>query len=340
MPFFFNIENQFSISLLSATLNLMNHNTFIFASSPEDLAARFDDMKKQHGLRKQDRVVLVIDDARIVLCPFEFKASGWLRWSALSARMVAEAAEMLSLEDPKDVSVDFQIFDRVQDRVCGAFLCCPRSVLESYIVVVNKAGLLIDGFTIPSLVNIDRAFAGIKSLTQRSAYLNFTAERIDRAIFLDDKCELLRVIPFDNNDEAVGEVVRSLKSVCAKSQNKECSGLFVSGDIEKGRPLVNAAAQAMGVEVSMVKQGEGVENEQAARYFRLNLVRQYVFTRKMRRKIYWAMDIAIAILVAVMLHGVHANFVHRSNIKKTRNSFDQAQLEQARQLEKKLSEKK
>jgi hypothetical protein len=291
-------------------------------------------------LRQKDHVVLVIDDARIVLCPFEFKASGWLRWSALRAHMVNEAAEILSLKDPKAVAVDFQIFDRVQDRLCGAFLCCPREVLESYLDVVNKAGLLIDGFTIPSLARIDRALAGTKGDMERSAYLNLAAERIDLAIFLDGKCELLRVIPFDNNNEAVGEVIRSLKSVCAKSQKKDCRGLHVSGDIEKGRSVVEMASQALGMEITMIAEGDGLENEQAARYFRLNLARQYVLSRQIRRKIYWLMDIAIVLLAAAALHGIYMSFVHKAQIKQIGSSFDRGQLEQARQLEKKLGNKK
>ncbi len=302
------------------------------ASSPEELSAKLAEIPKAEDPTNRF-AILAISGPQVLVRPFEFTG---VSIKELKNRLQYEAVELLSLP-VEEIEFDFQIFISTPEKISGVFVCVPKKLLRDYLGVLDKVKLIPVKVTATILAVIDSFFQQHKIKEERCCLVDFSSQRIiNLAVFNSRQCELLREITYENIDEASLEVVRSLRSSCAKSTAKQFERIYFLGDPTNVGKLISEV-EGFTTEV-LLDNSEGIPRNfnTENNYFNLNLIRNYTVSSGERRRIMAAVhyvmmiSLALSLLLAVI---IKINSILINNI---RASYTVNEYERAKNLEKQL----
>ena len=307
----------------------MKENILIFDSaSPEELTAKLAEAKPPAG----QFAALAISGPQVLVRPFELTN---VALKDVPNRLRFEAVELLSVSAEK-IALDFQVFSSSAGKISGIFLCAPQSLIQDYLKALDSAKLIALKITSRILAGIDTFLKVHQVPDGRFCLLDLSRPRvIGLAIFLDKHCELIREISYEKPDEAIHEVVQSIRSVCAKSQNKVCGQIFYSGTPVAGlnEELERSfEAKVEGKDFSGAKVGL----DEANNFFSLNVAREHSFSIEERQQFLTVAHavLGLVVLCVAMLGG--KSVTNDTKLKELKASYKPTEYKYARDLEKQM----
>src|SRR6185503_13998724 len=156
-------------------------------------------------------IALSLTDPKVYVYPFQMPKSPRKQ---LLEHLIDEAVELSSLHI-NDIELDFQVFGSKEGIIEGVFVCIPKKLLEEYIAVCDKAGLIPIHFTAQLLRAVGALHAKHKGSKEHFVALDFLKDRVSVALFCNEHCDFMRQIKFESIEEVRGDIIQSLRSASA-----------------------------------------------------------------------------------------------------------------------------
>lgn len=302
------------------------------ASSPEELDKIFSDSPRE-TIESNVLVALSLYGKKVLVRQFDFPL---LSKRELNNSIILDAVELFSAKT-HEIEVDYQVTDQ-QERIKGVFIAMLKKDLREYLASIRKAGYIPLSITAKMLTYINSFLQEYKSEQANFCFLDFSNGNIvNLSVFNEGKCELLRMIYFEDLDEAEREIKDSLHYFSGKSSIKQLEKMyFVGKDPGLNKLITNLKDRlALDTEEIGLKIDKFTPKEKSL--FNLNLGRKYIITLSMRRIIRYTLDIFIAVLFAASF--VLAIEVVKSNfeIRKINSSYNTQDYNKAVGLKDKIS---
>jgi len=191
-----------------------------------------------------------------------------------------------------------------------------------------------------SLAMIDEFLQGLKDKKQRFCVIDLTkADNINLAVFNEQKCEHLRKIPCDDIGEVKKEIVQSLRSVCANSQNKKYDKFYILGEIKEQEELIKQLKNSYDVAIDVVTDIRLPKEILPSRYlFKMNMVKNYSLNFNQRSNIVKATNAVLALSVVLFMFFTAKIVQSEISIKHIKKSFSESQYQHALDLQKQVKE--
>ncbi len=302
----------------------------VTANAPADLDKQLRDILKAPHKRNY-LLTLALTDPHVLVYPFSFDH---VPLKDLKIKLMFEAVGLVSL--PADeVKLDYQILMNEGDVIKGIFICMPKRLLNEYLKIVYKSGLIPIGITSVILSRIDFFLMRYGNRKERLCLIDFYQNHlIHIAVFHNGQCELLRKIDYEGTDEAWKEVVQSLRSVTARSADKQGGRIYVSGDVKEDVVKKLAENFQTGPETVMADWDDALGDSN--RFFSLNVIRDEQVQAKEREKILQVMK---CLLIVALLGCSCLTFniwkIHKE-IQMTTASYKKADYEYAQKLQERV----
>jgi len=310
----------------------MNTSAVTFStSSPEELETKLTADIKNPKVMSAKFAVLAISGPHVLAQPFEFTD---ISIKDLKNRLRSQAVELLLLP-ADDVELDFQIFSSSNEKINGVFICLPKKLLQQYIAVLNKTKLVLLKVTAQILAVSGSFLLQQKIAEERFCLMDFSKPNtICLSIFNNRQCELLREISYETFAEASLEVIRTLRSSCAKSIAKQFAQIYSLGDLSHAGELISQIKSDFNISVltgnaTDVTTALSTDNS----YFSLNLMRNYVVSLSGRKKFHMVMRLVVFICVVINIGLTMRMKMNAKSLEAISASYTAAELEHARRLE-------
>ncbi len=299
------------------------------ASSPLDLGQSLHEITLA-DLSSKNPIALALSDPKCLVYPFNVSTIGL---KDLRARLMFEAVGLLSLPS-SEIELDYQVLVNDKDELKGIFMCIPKSVLQEYLKAAHKSGITPARVTSAILMKIDTFIQQQEKQTGRWCVIYFDSDnRLHVAIFCGGECELLREIRYEGFKEARDEVIQSLRSVTAKSADKNWGQFFTTGNI-KGDLIEQLKEDIKKNGGDLTTMPDAPAQESLPAFLNLDFMRGHSISAQERQKIMLAMQ---GLLLIVMLTCIYltANIAQlKAQTQKIANSYTKSDYEYAKRLTK------
>lgn len=265
-------------------------------SSPEELSAVLQGLRAQK-IGDKKYVSLALSGDEILVTPFQSNANSV---HELKKELSATAVDLHNLP-LSELVYDFQIFSQVNESYSGILVSIPKEDLEKYLTVCrqNRFELLSATAYILSSINAFLIYHNMVEV-KRFAIIDFSrASSINFAVIDNNHFELLRKVPYESPEEGKQEVIRSLRSACARSSVKDFDKIYFSGDIRNKGELFDFIRRLFNTHVE-AKNVQDVEQslEQPNHFFTINLAKNFTLTLKSRLLVHAASYLILAAFLA------------------------------------------
>ncbi|HLF18549.1 MAG TPA: hypothetical protein VI749_06615 [Candidatus Omnitrophota bacterium] len=310
----------------------MKEKVFVVnASSPQNLQAKLAQKLDAGGLDHQF-IYVFLNDPKVCVYPFHFPNAPQ---NELLAHIMDEAAQLLSLK-PREIELNYQVFNAKNDQVEGVLICMPKKLLEHYIAICDAAGLIPIQFTAELLSGIGALYQKYKPANERFCILNFSGNnRLDLAVFFNQQCQFLRQTYFETPEEARADIIQSLRSACAKSQMKTIEHIYAGGAIAPYGHLISEVQKDSGAQATAQDTSHDALDV-TDNYFNVNLLHNYSFALPRRRQFTLASNIVLGCLALFLAIGVLRLVSQQMKINHLRSSYKPDDVRYAQSLQKKL----
>ncbi len=303
------------------------------ASSAEELENKITTSLKENP-SKSRLTTLAIGGPQVLICPFNLEK---MSSKELLAHLRSEAVGMLSL--PLDqIVMDYQILSGEDETVAGIYTCLPKSSLDGYLAVLNNAKLIPVKITTYFLATIDSFFRQHETKNERFCLIDFSKEtNINLAIFMDHQCELIRQIPYDDDNEAKNEVIQSLRSACSKSRNKQFDNIYFYGHLTNKENLILEIEKVFNTKTTRYHSMDVSSLTTQDNFFTINLLKEHAFSLQERRLIFLAVHAVLLIVLLVNIGLGIKLFEINKNITDIKSSYNDSEYSYALSLQEQVN---
>lgn len=240
-----------------------------------------------------------------------------------------------------EIVLDYQILANEHNKLQGVFICTPKSILNKYLEIIYKANLVPIKITAGILVNLDSFLIGHRKEKGRLCVIDFCKENmIYVTVFQEGQCELLREIPYEDHNEACTEVIQSLRSVYAKSSDKQCGQAYCWGNLDGKEDLIQKLEKDFKVITTPKEKADDreISLRNPDNFFSLNLIHLYTVSLKERRRVLTVMR---CLIVAGLICGGYFYLQIskiRQEIKTVASSYNKNDYEYALSLQQQIKQ--
>ena len=301
------------------------------ASSPSDLEENLSEIQKTNP-NEFHFVSMVLRDPKVLVSPFCFDG---ISLKELKTKLMFESVGLLSLP-VNDIELDYQILVHENGKLQGIFICIPKTLLKEYLKIANEAKLIPLEITSCMLASLDSFLLAYGKQKGRLCLMDFYKETIIHlAVFHEGQCELLREIQYESLTEACSEVIQSLRSVYARSPDKQCQQIYCCGNLDDKNDLIQELGKDFKLNVTPKKTTDGREGLPAdpGSFFRLNLIRNYEVSLKERHRVFAAMRLLILMAAIGCVYLSVQIFKILQETKTVAGSYNKTNYEYAQRLQ-------
>jgi Tfp pilus assembly PilM family ATPase len=298
----------------------------IYTTSVEALEKQLKHIKDSKS-SLQNHFSLALEDSQCHIRNFSLSK---MSLHMLNQHVAFDAVDLLGV--PLSEAVwDIQVCGTDQDMVNGYYACAPKSVVHAYLAVCKKYDVAVESIIPTSILRVE-SLAKSQSVRQgRIVFLDLSKDKeICIFVFHNRDCELIRQFPYEDMKQALQEVTRSLKSVCAQSASKKFDHIFCYGSNFSSQELIESLEDYLGCTIDCPKVVLPNEDQDSSHVLcHLNLLRNSQLSQRVRSGVYGALKIAVlSCLVIVMVEAAHgvSNIMTITALKK---SFNPAEYERA-----------
>jgi len=299
------------------------------APSPKQLDANLTETIEKKGV-KPCAVAVSINEPKVMICPFVLENTAI---KDLEHHLLSEAVEIMSLTSD-EIAIDFQITRSDSKMIRGIYMCMPKNDLEKYIRVLDQKRFNTVKITEQFLVSVDSLFQQGKLNGERICFLDFlTKDTISLFIGNQQECELLRKVHYEDYEEAQKEIVQSLRSASAKSRTKHYDYIYCHGTIEQMDQLMDSLNKTFDTEteeITFIDCKAALTNKKT--YFRLNFLRNYLFSQHYLKYIQMGANILLALCVMISALMGFQMLKKDINISKVKGYYQDSEYQYAVQL--------
>jgi len=312
---------------------MKNQLLTLVAASAQDLKTKIDNLSIKR-LNKFPHVALAIQGKDICACSFHLAVGSPQK---IQLALMAEAVELLSLPTD-DIVLDYQIFQSNQSGTNGYFLFMSKTILQSYLTVLERACLLPFKVTTSFLLNLDSFLQQQDVDGQRSCILDFSQQNcICLAVFDRKKCELIREVPYENIQEAKKEIIQSLRSVTNSTQASPYRYIYYSGHFPHKEKFIGDIKEVFQIE----KEQEYFLNNAVvfspdSSYFSLNILRSNFLSFKQYKTVKLCLHAALILMFLFGMKGFIQIINNHKDINEIKRSFSQKDYRYAKDLERQI----
>jgi len=299
------------------------------ASSPEELTKKLSQLKVDG---KPGFISFAICGPRVLIRPFHFDN---VPLKEVKNRLKMEAVELLSLGSD-EIVFDYQILKSTIATVEGVFVCAPDKLMDEYCAVLKNAKLTPLKVTAYPFARMNAFFHKHKNIAGRFCLLDFTKDgKINLAVFTKYQYELLREIPYADSQEAITEVIQSLRSANAKSPDKGFKNIYWSGDFDQKKELIKELEGFYKIKVTPDDEDDVCEALRLEEnYFHLNLAGECFCSSRQRKMVLTVSHVLIGLfLLNAVILGVKM-VKNNMAIKNVKGSFTAKEYQYAQRLHK------
>ena len=312
----------------------MNKNFITLeGSSPNELK---DILKRLSGKKKLSRAycALAIGDPEFILYPFSFKDT------SLSDAKEQVCEEIRKIFDMplSNIEYDFQIFERDEDFFYGVCAAIPKKRLHQYLRVLDQ-NILTPLRIIPyTSAIIDYYFYKHKAPEVSFAVVDFSRKHlIGIAVFKEERCQLLRQIPYDRLHDVVSEIINSLKNACMSSGIAHLDRIHFAGTLEDKMEIVEDIEASFQAKIECdhsidIVTALSIENQ----YFDINFARRYTLTESERVHTMRAAKLLLALYCLFVILLGSQIFFRFQKLKNLDSSYTITDYNYAQNLKKEL----
>ncbi len=250
-------------------------------SSPEDLENQLNRIRSSER-KRFEYLILTLGGRDLIVQPFSFQH---LPIRKLKDHLQMEAIELLNLP-ANQIVFDFQIFQASKEKISGIFVCIPKNCLMQLSTIVQKHNLSLVMVTSYLLTSLNSFMIKHKADQGRYCLLDFSKDgNINLSVIHDRQFELIRRVPFEGMDEAKNEIVRSLRSVSAKSHLKDFGGIYLRGEFNDRELFMKDLESIFNIKIHY-DETKDMEKDLFSNdsIFSINLMRHYCLSLEERKK--------------------------------------------------------
>lgn len=206
-----------------------------------------------------------------------------------------EAAEIFSIL-PKEIEIDYQIMNQTKDKITGVFAAIPKKTLIDYISRLYKAKLTPVGIIPDIFSRINHFLSENKIADKNFCVIDFYKDSVTNIISVNNgKCEFLREIHDESQDDAEKEIAYSLKFIIGKSRKKQFAGVYILGDVSNKNNLISNLKRDLNIEITHYSSDPQRNSPQEDLFFNIDFIKSYGFSLPMREKIMYAANFVLFI---------------------------------------------
>jgi hypothetical protein len=304
------------------------------AFSPEELGKTLAQEAKK-GIRPPRNVGLAVGGSQVFLCPFDVTD---ISAKELENRLKLDAIGLLNLP-LDDVEFDFQIMQAEERHFRGISVCIPKKILQEYMDVLGGYNSIPIRVTAQSLLRLNDILSKPGIQTGHFCLLTLPQENmLTLVVFHQQRCEMIRVIPYTNHEEAKREIFLTLRAACAQSHVKRFDHIFVSEKIPQKEDLLSDIKEVFAVKMESSGDLAEVTAPQMTDqgYFQINLARRYSLSMASRKKAFHVAHPLILLLILIDAFLGIIIFQKGRVAKSLQSSFSEADYQRALELQKQV----
>lgn len=275
------------------------------------------DLKKQiSGIQNQRSqgskyVNLVLPDADISVPPFHVEESNL---KDLQVHLSNSAVEVLGVP-LEDVEMDYQVLNTLSNSLTGIFACISKAKLMEYINVLDESKLICLKVTASILDYLEKLYSKYKLEDQHFCFMNFSNNReASMAVVNAKSFELVRRFPFENASQLKLEVIRSLRSACAKSRRKTFDKIYCFGYLEEKEQLDQLFKKSFEISAEWVSIDDDSSYPLAgSSAFSINLAKKYSFSSSILKKVHRTAQVVL-LLCLFLVGSLGYKIIRKQNI--------------------------
>jgi len=275
--------------------------------------------------------------ADILVRQFELPRSSL---SALRNVLRLECAEVLSMR-PDEIELDYCVLHTTVENVKGLLIAISRRILREYLSSFNGSDIIPAKMTGQIISRTTDYLRANKIQSSSFCLLDFFKTQIvNLSVFIDGRCELLRAINYDTENEAEQKINDSIRYIFGRSFNKQLYKVYFYGDISGRDGFIARLREKIGVDAEP-DESAGHAHAQNASYMnaflKLNLLKKYYVGLTLRNRILQAEKFTLAICIVICLFLGVQIFKKGMLIRKLKSSFSQADYKRALSLKEKIN---
>ncbi len=272
--------------------------------------------------------------ADILVRQFELPRSSL---SALGNVLRLECAEVLSTE-PDEIELDYCVLQTQAENIKGLYIAISRRILREYLSSFDGSDIIPAKMTGQIISRATDYLRAHKIQSSSFCLLDFfKTNLVNLTVFIDGRCELLRVINYDTENEAEQKINDSIRYIFGRSSSKKLYQVYISGDVSGREGFISRLREKIGVDTEADDSAErGLNAFYMNAFLKLNLLKKHYVGLTLRNRILQAEKFTLAICIVIGLF-LGAQILKKGIlINKLKSSFSQTDYKRALSLAEKI----